>query len=105
MNPPIISRIRSLFSALWMAAKLFCSGGPVIVPPEQQKRRVAICQTCPYRSEGIVDACSICGCSIQAKAILLYPGCPVGKWNDADRALSRFPTRSFFLRTPRVSFL
>jgi len=95
-------RIRAFFSSLWLAARLFCAGDPVIVSPEHQRRRVAICRDCPYRSEGLLDSCSVCGCSIQAKAILLHPGCPKGKWSDLDGKAS-LPVIGRFFRTPRVS--
>lgn len=102
--PPMILRIKALVSALWLAARLFCSGEPVIVPPEHQKRRIAVCKGCPYRNEGVIDSCDVCGCSIQAKAMLLHPGCPDGRWANIDGSLRRSEKPSFFLRIPRASF-
>lgn len=55
------------------------------------KNRLNICYTCPNMVKnglfGIADQCSLCGCSIRAKAELrpklmkLLGGCPADKWD------------------------
>lgn len=43
----------------------------------ERERRYGICLRCPDRKR---DRCSLCGCFIKTKTILLNSECPAGRW-------------------------
>lgn len=43
----------------------------------ERERRYGICLQCPDRKH---DRCSLCGCFIKTKTILLNSECPAGRW-------------------------
>jgi len=47
------------------------------VSAEEYARRLAICDTCDKRQEGV---CSLCGCYLVFKAQGRAFGCPLNKW-------------------------
>ena len=54
----------------------------MLAPPELQKRRMAICQACPFAAVGKTKKffCSKCGCVLAGKTRIQGETCPVGKW-------------------------
>ena len=45
---------------------------------EENDRRYAICEECPYLTA--TKRCEKCGCFMVAKTKLLHATCPIGKW-------------------------
>lgn len=49
------------------------------VDPEEQKRRLEICNECPHIVED-KSRCGKCGCFLQTKTKWASSSCPIGKW-------------------------
>ena len=45
---------------------------------ELGKKRAAICDECPYKTE--LNTCSKCGCFLPAKVVAKKASCPINKW-------------------------
>ena len=53
--------------------------GVVLTPPEEVKRRINICNSCP--SLIVQDTrCAKCGCFLNSKVRFMSSKCPIGNW-------------------------
>lgn len=52
-------------------------GVKVVVPIEEQERRISICKSCEQFTG---KTCKLCGCFIRLKARLETEHCPIKKW-------------------------
>lgn len=59
--------------ALWARVR----GYEILVTPEAQAKREAVCEVCEF-FDG--DQCAVCGCLVQAKIALNTEKCPKRKW-------------------------
>ncbi|MEJ7592632.1 MAG: DUF6171 family protein [Planctomycetaceae bacterium] len=70
----------SLIQKVWnftSAVAAFVSDGMTLVDNETYAARMAVCETCEYRSN---NQCRKCGCNLTLKASGRAFECPIGKW-------------------------
>lgn len=70
----------SLIQKMWNftgAVAAFVSDGMTLVDKETFSARMAICESCEYRSD---NQCLKCGCNLTMKASGRAFACPIGKW-------------------------
>lgn len=76
-DPPLPGLLTRAANLAGSALRHAAAGCPQAAP-EEQSRRVALCQTCDqYRSDG---RCAQCGCPTATKAAWSLEKCPLGKW-------------------------
>ena len=64
------------FTAMTAAAR-FMLGGFRVLPSDEQQRRAAVCEGCPYRKG---DQCTACGCVLSIKTWMPAEHCPHNLW-------------------------
>ena len=70
--------MRQIASFLELAVNHVLAGLP-IAPPEEQSRRLAICQACD-QFDPTATRCKQCGCFLILKASWAEQQCPLQKW-------------------------
>lgn len=79
----VIEKAENAAGAASRLAKAIVKRERVLVSPEEQQRRMAICagsesiQKCDFYTG---KTCKKCGCHIRFKAKLQTEHCPIGKW-------------------------
>lgn len=58
-----------------------------LVPEDEQKRRLSICERCEHYSAGM---CMLCFCVMKLKTKFVATECPIGRWT----AFNGEPTQS-----------
>lgn len=62
-----------------MALVTHTAGGMQKASPEEQARRLSLCESCAHKVKG-KNKCRICGCGLALKASWAEQRCPIGKW-------------------------
>lgn len=72
-----LDKLRNATTAAGRAGKKLLKGEKVLVTPEEQQSRLAICGGCEFLRKG---NCRLCGCVTKFKTRLTTEHCPINKW-------------------------
>jgi hypothetical protein len=72
--------------------EIFRSWGIALNPDNERYelavKRLAICESCPFKSDTPFKRCTVCGCALKGKIYSPVLGaCPKGKWTEIDARL------------------
>lgn len=75
--PSAFQQARNLVKQSWISGMGLITGRGLLATPEEAKRRLDICETCPNYREG---RCILCGCFMKNKAHLQLADCGANNW-------------------------
>lgn len=77
--PPLLQQVANAAAAAGRVVGAVVRAEPVLVPPEEAARRLAICESCDAFDRAS-RRCRQCGCSCGWKTSLSLEVCPLNKW-------------------------